>query len=345
MPPAAEASRWSPRAPEPGEEAVVTPPDDWYYATLGELVRNIERLPSGAPTFEVLKAHAELSELVRQTVRECMTYADYLIGVEFRDGETSRTLDSDDRLLSGLLADDGWGNRFRESHHSDQTLHLALELSLRDLCWALSTWQPRSRLALLGEQLLDNLRADIGRHQKRAALWAGWNRPESFDTHIAVDPDHRIGWTELPTEFVHWRFSQHPDVDYWKLRNRLLLAELDSDDLGYVNDLMNAVTQALPASLPELVANQLHPRDLIEKRLSAAGFLEVPFSVPGPDTFPLHVPDYVDRLHQYEAELTAYVASVVGDCLKYMQLDQSEASTTSLRQLWNLGLPHDGPRR
>ena len=320
-------------------------PDDWFYATLGEFVRNIERLPSDAPTFEVLKAHAQLSDFVRQRVRECMTYADYLIGIEFRDGETPRTLDSDDRLLSGLLADDGWGNRFRESHHSDQTLHLALELSLRDLCWALSTWQPRSRLALLGEQLLDNLRADIERHQKRAALWAGSNRPETFDTHIAVDPDHPIGWTELPTEFVHWRFSQQPDVDYWTLRNRLLLAELDSDDLGYVDDLMNAVTQALPASLPELVANQLHPRDLIEKRLSAAGFLEVPFSVPGPDTFPLHVPDHVDRLHQYEAELTAYVASVVGDCLKYMQLDQSEASTTSLRQLWNLGLPHDGPRR
>ena len=335
----------SPRYPVSKKGVVVIPPGDSYYAELAVLVRNVEALPDNAPITDVLKAHTELSDFVRRTARERVSYAEYVMRLEFRDGETNCALENDDRVLSGLLVDDAWGQRFRASHGSDQTLHLTLELSLRDLCWALSMCQPRSRLAFLGEKLLDDLRADMERHQTRAALWADSNVPEPGEARDVVDPDRKIGWVELPTEFVHWRFAKDPDVDYWTLRNRLLVAVLDSDRLGYIDDLLGAVTRALPTSVSEFIANPVHPRDLIENQLSEAGYLEVPFSVPGPDTFPLHVPDYVDQLRDYETELTGYVQSVVEKCTEWMRLNQIRASSTSLRQLWRLGLPEDGPRR
>lgn len=79
----------SPRYPVSKKGVVVIPPGDSYYAELAVLVRNVEALPDNAPITDVLKAHTELSDFVRRTARERVSYAEYVMRLEFRDGETT----------------------------------------------------------------------------------------------------------------------------------------------------------------------------------------------------------------------------------------------------------------
>ena len=310
-----------------------------FSKNVGVHVAQVLHLSHDASTPEVVRAHCELATAVRRHAEESSTYAEHLVQLAFQAPESEDPVVESDSDLAKLIVARRWGEPYRD--RSDQGLDRCLEVALAELAWGLQIASPNGLLThavldLLDEHRRENAQRWLTTISQEAARWSECLLASESFRVPSTDPSLELGWGDVATEFVNWRFSANADPAYWMQRNELLLTALGSFQHEFVNDLAHGIRKGLPKRFAKST-DFVRPINFVNL---GGRYLETPTGPPDEYRYPVDLPGSEFEWHRYRAQIIQWLDACIGDAVAWAtDYEEFERRDTSLDELHNLRLP------